>query len=656
MFEQRLSFFSLVAGCLLLAGVVGCDPGTRPPGRDGSVGDAGGPVMCTPGNPGLICIGTRSVMCNDDGSEGTSTDCATSGQVCVGGRCAACAPNSFSCAGNDVQRCNADGSGFETIATCDPATGTMCNSSTGSCSSPCQDAASSNSYIGCEYWPTPAINGVYEGFDFAVVVTNPQSAPADITVTRNGSMVQTVQVAPGAVETIRLPWIPAIKEPGVPDADMIPRPRSVLARGAAYRLTSTLPVTAYQFNPLEYRISGDCPDAGNDQAGDNQCFSFTNDASLLLPAHVLTGNYIAAAFPTRHQHVTIDTGTSTVDAYTATPGFVAIVGVGDAPVMVNVNLRAYTAQSEDGQVSAGSPGQMQTYMLNPGDVLQLASAEPPSTSCTPVSTDTQDRVCSGTLGLPIPCTYTYEYCDVSPDYDLTGTEIRATGPVMVISGHECAFVPNNRWACDHLEESMFPLDTWGDSFIVSASEPLRGEPNLIRIVSGADNNALTFDPPSAHSSVTLSRGESIEFETREDFQVTGSAGAILVSQFLVGQDYDGIGSSGAMGQGDPAMSFAIPTEQFRTEYTFLAPDTFERSFVNVTAPAGAEVTIAGQGPVTGWRAVGGTGFQTARVEIPGGTHTITSSQGFGIVVYGFGSYTSYMYPGGLDFEQINPLI
>ena len=46
----------------------------------------------------------------------------------------------------------------------------------------------------------------------------------------------------------------------------------------------------------------------------------------------------------------------------------------------------------------------------------------------------------------------------------------------------------------------------------------------------------------------------------------------------------------------------------------------------------------------------------ARVPISGGQHNISSDQAFGIVVYGFGSYTSYMYPGGLDFEQINPLI
>jgi hypothetical protein len=34
-------------------------------------------------------------------------------------------------------------------------------------------------------------------------------------------------------------------------------------------------------------------------------------------------------------------------------------------------------------------------------------------------------------------------------------------------------------------------------------------------------------------------------------------------------------------------------------------------------------------------------------------HTNTSSQPFGIMVYGHASYTSYMYPGGLDLNIIN---
>jgi hypothetical protein len=136
-----------------------------------------------------------------------------------------------------------------------------------------------------------------------------------------------------------------------------------------------------------------------------------------------------------------------------------------------------------------------------------------------------------------------------------------------------------------------------------------------------------------------------------DFRVTGTD-AFSVAQHLVGQDYAGLGSSGMMGNGDPSLSLAIPTEQFRTSYTFLAPTTYVVSYVNITAPDGAEVVLDGA-PATGWTPVGGSGYSTTRLMISGGSHDIASTSPFGIVVYGFGSYTSYMYPGGLDFEAIN---
>src|SRR5690606_21121667 len=155
----------------------------------------------------------------------------------------------------------------------------------------------------------------------------------------------------------------------------------------------------------------------------------------------------------------------------------------------------------------------------------------------------------------------------------------------------------------------------------------------------------------------LNRGEVLEFEARQNFRVTGS-GPMSVAQFLVGQNYDG--SVEVEGAGDPAMSFAIPTLQFRDEYTFLAPSTFEQSFVNVVAPTGATVMLSSNGgpatPVTGFTPIGASGLSAARIAIPGGSHQITSTVGFGIVVYGYGSYTSYMYPGGLNFDNINPLI
>src|SRR5688572_13989327 len=36
----------------------------------------------------------------------------------------------------------------------------------------CEEAKSSKSYVGCDYWPTVTANGVWSIFDFAVVVSN----------------------------------------------------------------------------------------------------------------------------------------------------------------------------------------------------------------------------------------------------------------------------------------------------------------------------------------------------------------------------------------------------------------------------------------------------------------------------------------------------
>ena len=48
--------------------------------------------------------------------------------------------------------------------------------------------------------------------------------------------------------------------------------------------------------------------------------------------------------------------------------------------------------------------------------------------------------------------------------------------------------------------------------------------------------------------------------------------------------------------------------------------------------------------------------QVARVLVSGGVHQVEGNQPFGVLVYGFGAYTSYMYPGGLDLAVIAPLI
>ena len=105
------------------------------------------------------------------------------------------------------------------------------------------------------------------------------------------------------------------------------------------------------------------------------------------------------------------------------------------------------------------------------------------------------------------------------------------------------------------------------------------------------------------------------------------------------------------------MALAVPLDQFRTQYLFHAPTNYETNYVDITAPAGATVTLDGN-PITAFTPIGASGFGLARVfpldAGPGGdgNHSINSGTPFGITVYGYGQYTSYWYPGGLDLAEI----
>src|SRR5262249_41393152 len=152
----------------------------------------------------------------------------------------------------------------------------------------CAGAAQAKSYVGCDYWPTVVANNVWSIFDFAVVVANAGSNPAGITITGPLGTHKTGTVAPGQLQKYYLPWVVSLKGS---DADMFggatPMTASVVAKGGAYHLVSTVPVTVYQFNALEYQGQGgpagknwtSCPGLLSGIG----CYSFSNDASLLLP-------------------------------------------------------------------------------------------------------------------------------------------------------------------------------------------------------------------------------------------------------------------------------------------------------------------------------------------------------------------------------------
>jgi hypothetical protein len=265
------------------------------------------------------------------------------------------------------------------------------------------------------------------------------------------------------------------------------------------------------------------------------------------------------------------------------PGFLAILGSDEGTTVVDIESAAYTLASDSLSNASYSPlspgGSLTGVEIGPYEVLQILSASEPG--CTDAT-----------------ACYTSSCCNTPSTYDLTGTVVRVvSGPnPAVFGGHDCAFVPFNKWACDHLEEQMFPLETWGTHYLCPRNvTQVSGEPTGWRVLSGADANEISFSPSSVHPAVTLDKGEFIEFGNFEDFEIVGE-GRVSVAQFMVGQNYTS--DTNPPLNGDPAMALAVPVEQYRTSYIFLAPTSYVSNYLTVVHKTGSYpsldgITIAG---------------------------------------------------------------
>ena len=570
--------------------------------------DAGGRCMVG----ALYCSGATQYRCSESGEATDQVPCTGATATCVpllG--CRACTPSQLRCnpqALSVPERCRADGSGWDPAPACNAADGETCVG--GTCASRCSDAATGRSYLGCDYWPTVTANSQLDPrFEYAVVLSNPQTYAVHATIT-GGALAtpREVDLSPGAIETVVLPWVNELvafnpsfvgcmggSDPNCRTA--LAPARSVLRRNGAYHVHANGPIAAYQFNPLNYSRAGGF-------------FSLTNDASLLLPQGVLRQRYIVSTWP----NWVVRTALRTI----VVGGFLSVVAV--AGEGTTVTVRPTTSVSAGPGVPLILAGTSSTFTLQPGDVLQLVGVDS--------RTDAMGR-----------------------GQDLTGTVVESSAPVAVFVGHDCTNIPESRVACDHLEEQLLPAETWGrDYFVTGLRDRGATTPSVVRIVSQANNNQLTFDPPSVHGPQTLQAGQVTEFSATAHLRISGT-GAFLVSQFMVGQ---GPETAGMPGAGDPAMVFEVPVQQYRSEYSVYVPTTYPQNYFNLTAPSGTRL-ILDDAPVTA-TPESVSGFDVYTVPVTGGAHRIRSegARPFGVKIYGVARYTSYMYPGGLDLQLITP--
>jgi hypothetical protein len=489
----------------------------------------------------------------------------------------------------------------------------------------CADAANAKSYVGCEFWPTVVFNPVWSVFDFAAVVANASAQPAQITVERGGMQVATAMVPPGGIAPVKLPWVTDLKGADFDSATSGSRPTtSVLSKGGAYHLTSTAPVTVWQYNPLEYKTDvSKCPYPPSQANGDGiNCLSVTNDASLLLPTAAMTGNYRVFAMPA----TTSNAGAGDTDS----PDAVAITGTA-AGTTVTINLVAgANVVAGTGVTSATGPATM-TFTLDAGDVVELL----------------------GSRG---------QFWG-DPDADLSGSVITADHPVQVISLNAITDVPSPAVAgqgfADHLEETVLPAESLGKHYVVAPPTTPNGTTvgHYVRFYGNRDGTTLTYPSgsPPAGAPTTLNAGQVVALPAAvtASFEVEGS-NEFAIASIMMGGEAQDPGSSDP--QGDPSMTFEVAVEQFRSKYIFLAPTDYAESFADILVPPGANVTLDGAA-LTGTSTMIDSGWSVVRQPLATtgtGAHDLESDQPLGLQIMGFGHATSYYTPGGLNLKLIAP--
>ena len=143
--------------------------------------------------------------------------------------------------------------------------------------------------------------------------------------------------------------------------------------------------------------------------------------------------------------------------------------------------------------------------------------------------------------------------------DLTGSKIVANKPVSVFSGHECANVPYDSIACDHLVEQIPPTTLWGQIYYIA---PLATRKSYtIKILAAHDSTNINVNCNNSLESYIINEGEFLNITLQsQEYCALNSNENILVVQIAHGGGEDG--------NGDPMMTLVPATSQYDYKFKF----------------------------------------------------------------------------------------
>ena len=381
-------------------------------------------------------------------------------------------------------------------------------------------------------------------------------------------------------------------------------------RGEAWHVVTDVPVSVYDIVPY----------GGADSA--------LPSAELVLPTTTFSDNYVAVVPMFRVLNRTLSIPASQ---------WAQIIAVEDN---TEVKIAAKAALPSGDGVAAAPEKSVTTYALSAGEVIQWERED----------------------GKPM---------------EMTGSIIWSNRPVGFVGGNEYLCIDSstsNLGGCDSAHQQIPPVNALGSRYVIAPHPNRRsdgGQESIwYRIVGAVNDTAVVYEPPVSGAPTALAQGQWLDFEVVGAFELTSQDDE---HPFYLAQTMSGAGVTAAKtgNLGDEEFVNVVPPAQYFDSYVFYADTTYVTTTLVLTqcdeGRGLPDVEIRCLGPVTGWTPVGSNGkCRWAAVtlvdngndvgECGNGPQFASSSEPFGLTVWGLAGYASYAYPAGSGVTPINKVV
>ena len=461
------------------------------------------------------------------------------------------------------------------------------------CITKCDMTLSDSSYIGCEYWAAYTHNVSTSGW-YSVILSNMGDYDADVNVYygSNDNVVFSGTIRKGTVQTVQLS---SYNRNSAMLAINVSQPQTVLQK-KGFRIVSTQPITAYQFNPLR----------------DGALY---NDALLLLPKNVFGKKY--------YNIIGSTTGTNTYyTSYTYMAVQATSPGKTTFKIKSNIDTITGTNSKNNSTIEKMIANKEYPYELEQFDVFEIMANG--SMTGTEVTADKPFVAIAG-------CPGCYNAVKMGSD---------------VQDHYSEQLFPYQSWGSEYAIVGFQKQNSERDQWRIFAAE----DTQLIITPSISTQNHGTI---GGSTPIPLKAGQYYDIVTSANFHLK-SPKPILVAGFL-GDEGTSKDPSYMLvvpvQQFRSDYSFMVP-EKYNINYlTLIAPSDIASVKIYKTGSATALYDLNN----SNFTKINGTNYSYYRLDMGKATaaYKLVADKPIGVQSYGYYGATSYAYPLGLNLTKLN---